>query len=374
MTESKRPTSVLNRAVRVAVLLGAVCLSFSYGIAVGRYQWPPYGMLKEMYNGLDGAPTVYGADHELLRLAFSDPLIPGEHIHPPITSLDGIHDANRSLLTPVDRFFDAYDRLVLIGATHLMLDGGVTRVLKVTYELHGTRYDAHAYAARGSASDPAAMLIIPGSGLNRSSALKDDATMLRQFGQSLTQYILIKPNEDVLAFHDGKSKLNKDFYLNWLLDNGGSYSAHYIVNSMALTKYLKRHHATLILAGFSQGGGAVLLNALQSNPDAAIVMNGFSILQARVTWAGHDQIIIPGLAQKLSVPDIRLRMQSSATKFFFSYGKNDVGTYNIEAHQRLTCDYLSDLPNVECAIHASGHSPPGNLVHAFLDRIVPPRP
>ncbi len=153
-----------------------------------------------------------------------------------------------------------------------------------------------------------------------------------------------------------------------MLDHGASYSAHYIASSLAITKYLQDKYDKVVVAGLSQGGNAALLNSLQSQPDAAIIASGFTIINEKAKWAGHDQIIIPGIRNRLSFDVIRSRIQQSTTRFLFTYGKEDVGTFKIEAEERLTCDYLSGTQNVECKIHNGGHVFPKDIITGFLSK------
>ena len=369
----------LSRLICVAVVMSVLGLSFGYSVGVGSYQGLPFSVLKNVQDALFAtrigwASDDYRGEQELLQFAFTDPLIQDTQIYAPITSLDDIYEANRSLMLPVKQFFGAYDHLEVIDAALLVLDQGATHVLKVTYELAGIQYYAYAYAVGAPKSGSGAALVIPGSGFNQSSAIyKNDPSnyhfgVIEALGDSLEKFILIKPNEDCLAFHDGRSKLNQDFFINWLLNMEASYSAHYITNSLAITKYLQKQYDKVVVAGLSQGGGAALLNALQSQPYAAIIASGFSVVDARVKWSGHNQIIIPGLQQRLNIDNIRARMRLLPTRFLFTYGKDENGTYKMEAHERLTCTYLSALQNVECGIHEYGHIFPVDIIQEFLSR------
>ena len=160
--------------IRLAIMFLALCVAFSYGVGVGVYQWPPFSTLNHVRDALlgwAGFSREYRGEEELLRVAFTDPLIRGEQVHPPITSLDGIYRANRSLKLGVERFFDAYDSLEVIDASPLALDQGSTKVLKLTYKLAGEEYHAYAYSIEYSQPARLAALIIPGSGFNQSSGI-----------------------------------------------------------------------------------------------------------------------------------------------------------------------------------------------------------
>ena len=65
---------------------------------------------------------------------------------------------------------------------------------------------------------------------------------LRQAGV-LQIYTLIKPNEDILAWHDGQGhKVHGNYIWNWHLNRAGSYSVSYLVQSLAFAKWMKSKH------------------------------------------------------------------------------------------------------------------------------------
>ena len=80
-----------------------------------------------------------GPEHEIFSHAFSDPIIENEMLYPALTTLDCIHEANSTLLMPVEDFFAAYDNLQIEAAETLTLDGGDTHLLHV-YLCPGRRH------------------------------------------------------------------------------------------------------------------------------------------------------------------------------------------------------------------------------------------
>ncbi|NKB23684.1 MAG: hypothetical protein GKR87_04775 [Kiritimatiellae bacterium] len=272
-------------------MIGGVLFAiFFYGVGVGHHHWPPFSLLKNVQDFLSGrSDRSYdnGVREELLRVAFTDKLIPDEQINKPITSLDGIYEINASLMLNLENFSNAYSSLELLDASQLVLDKGNTKVFKVDYKLADTGYKAYAYFTEKVPMAKKAALIIPGSGLNQSSSIYRNEPTNYHFGihealgDAYDIYVLIKPNEDCSAFHNGRKKLNKNFVINWLLDYGASYSAHYIVSSLAITKHMQNKYDHVVVARLSRGGSATLLNALQSQPDAAIIASGFSMLNEK---------------------------------------------------------------------------------------------
>jgi len=173
-----------------------------------------------------------------------------------------------------------------------------------------------------------------------------------------------------LAWHDGNGKkLSGDFIWNWHLNRDGSYSVSYLVNSLAFTKWMQGCFDRTLVAGLSQGGAAAMLNALQSKPDQAIVASGYSVINDQVEWAGHDQLIgAPGY-DAIVRPEVLVdRLKQSRTQWFFSWGKQDIGTYRIEAEEQRTAQLIRMLPNVTTAFHDKGHSFPVTDIKYFLKK------
>jgi len=91
------PKSVRRQRVRVAMVMAALCLVFFYAVGVVLYHWPPFSILKAardvLYDSIAlRSPNDYRGQDELIRFAFTDPLIQGEQIHDPISTLDGIYE------------------------------------------------------------------------------------------------------------------------------------------------------------------------------------------------------------------------------------------------------------------------------------------
>jgi len=384
---------------RLPYVVGLMAGLFVFGVSVGYFQerafwWVPFYAATQPHQDIatgkaagagdsdsdrqtvTSAPTLT-AEGELLQLAFTGSLIDHEKVLPVIESVEGIYKANESTYVPEAWLADAYARLAILESSRLLLDEGKTPVLKVKYRLRGRVYEAHAY---GQAADPCkgrgtASLIIPGSGTNQSSAIFEGASdnyhhgileALREDGGDV--FVLVKPNEDILAFHNGAKKLDYSFIINSHLNRGGSYSASYIVQSLAVAKYLKACYRSLILAGLSQGGAAVLLASLQAKPRAAIVASGYSSLVRKIAWSGFEQIVLPsGLYWGIhDAATLRARIAALPTRYLFSWGKDDSAYYKLEVENEFTCKAFARLRNVHCAAHDGGHVFPVEDIKAFL--------
>jgi hypothetical protein len=351
---------------------------FIYGLSVGHYHFPPHSQLasfKKYLASLKGDQVhVYkGKDQEILQFAFTDPLIPGELIHPPLTTLENVRDINESIFIPVENYYSAYDNLSVANVETLELNKGETDVVKLTFNLFDKQYEAYSYGKPSLDSQSRkAALILPGSGLNQSSAIYSNDPenyhygVIDIFDSEYDIFVFIKPNEDILAFHDGQKKLNLNYYVNWHLNRGGSYSASYIAQSIAFTKHLKENYKKVAVVGLSQGGSAALLNSLQSNPEISVVASGYSSIYEKVEGSGFNQIIIPGIDRFLHSPNLLKYFNDSDTQFFFSWGNKETGSYRIEAEENKTCHKFETLDNITCVYFDGGHVFPKDELKEFL--------
>lgn len=331
------------RFLRRCIFVVALSTTFIYGVGVGKYRWFPHDTFSAFKQSIFSAHqqiSEYQGEEELLRFAFTNPVIQGEMLLPSISTLEDIRKANDSIFLPVKHFFDAYRNIRILEDREITLNASPERIKALAFELGGREYDAYAYFSEKEAGDrKRAVLIIPGSGINQSSGLflSDSRNYHYDIMSAFPNddvYVFIKPNEDAYAFHRFTVKLDDAFIVNWHLNRGASYSAAYITQSIAFSKFLKTRYTEVVVAGLSQGGGAALLNALQSEPDYAIIASGFSIINENAEWSGFNQIVIPDVGSTLdSIADPISKLK---TRFLFTWGIQEIGTYHIEAMERLS--------------------------------------
>lgn len=362
------------RFLRHCVLVAVLGAAFFYGVGVGKYRWFPHDTFVAVKQSVLPAyqkPHNYQGEEELLRFAFTNPVIKGDMLLPPINTLEDIRKVNDSIFLPVEHFFDAYRNIRILEETEITLNASPESIKALAFELGGRAYNAYAYFSKKKAGErKRAVLIIPGSGINQSSGLflSDSRNYHYNIMSAFPNddvYVFIKPNEDAYAFHRGAGKLDDAFIVNWHLNRGSSYSAAYITQSIAFSKFLKVHYSEVVVAGLSQGGGAALLNALQSEPDYAIVASGFSIINKYVEWSGFNQIVIPNVGSMFDF--IEEPISKLKTRFLFTYGRREYGTYRMEAMERLAAKKLGVLKNVTTLIHDGGHIFPEKEIVAFLN-------
>lgn len=123
----------------------------------------------------------------------------------------------------------------------------------------------------------------------------------------------------------------------------------------------------MALFGLSQGGAAVLLVGLQSEPKFAAVASGHSILFQHALPAGADQIVgVPGYFDGFHEEILFSRIRESPTHWLFTWGKREIGIYGLEARGGPTYEALKGLENVTVFGHESGHVFPGAWPENFF--------
>lgn len=365
----------MQKQIKCGLLALVIAFAFCYGVGVGVYHWPPYSLLLKLKGGNATVPSD-DPEQQLLDYVFTEPVISGDQILDSVKNLDDLHHQLDAMILPIEAYWDAAESMSIDLVSNIQLNENQPDdcwLMQVQYSIDGRSYDAYAYRnspATEKANDSAAM-VIPGSGSNQSHAIygRDlnnyQSGILEAFPDDTDTYVFIKPNQDCLAIHNGEKRLHRDGYSNWLVSKGASYSAHYLVSSIAITKALQSRYSQVSVCGLSQGGEAALLNALQTAPSRAIVASGYSSLYDKVKWAADNQITLPGFLEKLSIPQIGIIISGQKTQYLFTWGVNENGTYGIEAKQGLLREAFSHLDNVTCAVHPGGHAYPLSTIREF---------
>ena len=368
-----------------------LAVSFTYGVLVGRFKWQPYGIFQELKSILF-IPNNYKSNNELQRsqrgedqlmeIVFPDTISDNHLYYPPIKQPKDILEYNERVFINQESFDHAYDSITILNSETLYRPREEPQVLKVSFIYQSKQYEVFAYATKlkqknSPETASTAALIIPGSGINQSLgiALTDQRNYHYGIQEALHgsveyMYTLIKPNEDFLAWHNGKGKkLGGNCIWNWHLNRNGSYSISYIVQSLAFVKWMKKHYKHTVVAGLSQGGTATLINAIQSQPSIAVVSSGISLIMNDVEIAGHDQIIgIPGYSDYFKADSLiaKLSKTSNTTRWLFTWGKLETDVYLMDAQNNITASKLNSLENILAVTHDGAHIFPVDVIVAFL--------
>ena len=277
--------------------------------------------------------------------------------YPPVTNHEVLYNRINALKTNIDSFDIAYDKIQILSSTLK------AHILIITFKYNDRIDTAFAYfkVGFGKSGKKVGIHIIPGSGINQSSAMfyndkknyqSNIVDLMRSYGDL---FILVKPNDDFLAIHNGIKKISETSFVNYLLNSGTSYSAYYLIQSFAISKYIKTKYEELYVCGLSQGGLAALINSLQSHPDKAIIASGYSVIMDNPHMSGHDQIIIPNYKVLSNSKLVKQHIQNMNTQFLFTWGIQETSFHGIDAKEKLTLEYFKELINVKCRIHSRGH-------------------
>ena len=261
------------RVVAVVAVAALSFLSFGSGVAIGAWQLPPYQALKAIWDSRpwedqslesSGDEIANGFDWEadLLESAFASNLsIDGELYYPPISNAQGIREANLAAFIETEGFENAFEEIVVVGTEQLELPSGSLPVVRVTYSYRQQIREAFSYGSMPNLCDGRrGSMVIPGSGDNQSSAIFTGDPENYHFGildavsseSPDYRFIFIKQNHDFLAWHDGQGKkMHGNYVFTWHLNRGGSYSASYLVDALAFSKWMEGCFQETAIIGLS---------------------------------------------------------------------------------------------------------------------------
>lgn len=287
-----------------------------------------------------------------------------------VTNLQQLQEASESIYMPADTIVDAVSKL-----QNIKVEQEQQHIVRLSYEILRHNYSSYAYTDRVYKNTDTAYLFIPGTGENESGKIfysnqEDYHCCLRTelSRKNVAFYVYVKPNTDFLAIHHKGKILDGNIALYpQLISMGGSYSTRYLVDAIALVKYLKSVYRKVVIIGLSQGGAAALLVALQAEPDVAIVSSGYSILNAGPVYiANIEQIVIPGFLSRYTPEYIRKTIQQQSTQYLFSYGQAENGIYGYEAAEKVTENFMKNVENASFYYHSKGHVYPEKGITDYL--------
>ena len=235
----------------------------------------------------------------------------------------------------------------------------------ISYTYKGSTDTVYAYLKKSlkMPNDSTGTLIIPGSGINQSSKIFYNNNTKTNYQSNVDDifqlygdvFILVKPNEDFLAIHNGEKKIGESSFVNYLINRGSSYSGYYFIQSLVLSKFIQEKYNKLLVTGISQGGYVALMNSLQSKPDITIIASGYSILFDKPHQSGHNQFILPFHNIIFNSEVIKNNIRRSTTNYLLTYGQRETGVYGQEANNYITNNYFENLKNVTTKFHKGGH-------------------
>lgn len=99
-----------------------------------------------------------------------------------------------------------------------------------------------------------------------------------------------------------------------------------------------------------------MLDALQSEPNQAIVAARYYVIIDQVEWSGFGRlIIVTGYADILRPEFVLNQLKQQTTQWFFSWGRSGTDVDRIEAEEKRKANSIGGLQTVTIAIHEQGH-------------------
>lgn len=349
---------------KIALSLTLV-LVFVLLIFVGKYKSYFDPMTQRVVNFVKPIKKYNSKEDLIFDIGFNQPLA-CKSLLPEIKTLTDF-DKMFETLVCADIGLDSVYDMVKINSQK-QLDNNI---LKIDYAIGSEKFSAHVFYHPNAMYKNNASLIIPASGEDVSWKMENNMPtkgyrlddILKKYSDT---YILIKPNESVLALHHKGLKMSYDMIYARLLNKGKSYSKLYMQHAIAVVKYLKLKHQTVATFGLSQGGLANVIVSEFASPNYAWVCGGYSQLCDNYYYAGSNQIIANDIQEFIHSNYIKTKMKYSDTQYYFSYGKEDDDFYNYEYNHHDTEKSFKEVKNTNFVYFNDGHDYPYTQIEDFV--------
>ncbi len=262
------------------------------------------------------------------------------------------------------RFQSAIDSIVVDSLVQLKHD-----LVKIFYHLGSYQSFAISYISTPQKNRDTVTLYVPSSvpnsgyttfyGQNEREKPVEEAQMIGDL------FILEKPGDGVQALHNNYYNFNLTKVLPYIINMGNSYSKKYLIDALALSKYLKSKYKVFNIWGCSQGGSATLLISTLVKPTTAVVASGYSVKTLDFLWLHSNQLISTGV-NKFFDP-VSLPSKLNGTKLLFTFGKKEPDWYGLETRNHYTQDLFKSSKNIFVKYHSAGHKWPTQLVKEFYN-------
>ena len=362
--------------MRKLLLIISIGFVFIYGIAIGHYKLFPFDILYLVKN------KVHKENNKSpLYEVFTEEVSNEELIYPSLLNLNDVYIYNKKILIPKGLYSQAYKNIKLGQIEEINMASNI-EILKINFLLDKKKYSAFAYGKKIKQCENqnnSTALIIPGSGHNQSFKIykNDPSNYHYGYHEALKEggvdniLIQIKPNNDARAWHNGfGKKVSDNFIFSWQIRMGGSFSISYLIEAMAIVKYIQSCKNKSVVMGLSQGGEAALYVALQASPTYAIISSGYSLQGEYWIPAGFDQLLGIPDSEKIAKKEKFINfISNSPTNYFFSWGDNEGLYYGTDAKNQFTKEILDTIDNATGIIHSKGHRFPVTEIQNFLKKI-----
>jgi len=198
-------------------------------------------MLKPFYHYVNSYQSLNYKSIELLDELFTEQLLSKENlIYAPINSFSELYTRINENYTPIEEEkFDLYSNIKIVKDSIFNLNG--YNIIKITFSLNNRIYNSYNYF--NNFPQDTAFLILPGSDPNQSYAIVSENNKNYHYGfytkfkNRYGIFVYIKPNEDILAWHNGSKKINGYAYYNTLISWGPHLGILALYNQLQLLSF-----------------------------------------------------------------------------------------------------------------------------------------
>jgi hypothetical protein len=163
-----------------------------------------------------------------------------------------------------------------------------------------------------------------------------------------------------------------DDYLLWYLNTAYTpYGINYLIEIIAMVKYLQAHYDKVFIFGLSEGGYATMLTTMYTEPDAAIISGGYSIgLDTNYVENSFLRYRFDYLLDTFNQVKVKNHIAASKTNFLFTWGENDpVPTMDPEHDFHHTENYFGPMANCSYFYDFYDHTfPPCQVIDTFIQK------
>ncbi len=277
-----------------------------------------------------------------------------------------------SSLVPLDSINSSMNAWYALNPTYAYQQ--TNPCFKVNFNLKEISSSAYTTFSPGTASaNPngrTAFLIFPGSGDNATTEMIQGVgyhnlqcqvkDYLQQYGDV---YIQIRPLQDIRGFQWNHARLMCEYpdpsqVVNYLASKDKLYGVNVLIESIALTKYLKQAYDRVVILGLSYAGQYCLMNSFETQPDGVLVSGGYTIdvdaiYGSNAVQLPHFGSLFYDLLQRDSA---KLKIQQSNSEFLFSWGAGADPINETVGH--VTENYFTGLTNTQYYYNYTSHTFP----------------
>ncbi|HOZ52353.1 MAG TPA: T9SS type A sorting domain-containing protein [Chitinophagaceae bacterium] len=362
---------------------------------------------KNLCAQLSPADSVFFNQHFAESMYVDLNLFPGNwFVHPEVTS---VLDLNSKLLQIFKfnsgDFTNAYENMQV--ESNFEYDTALNQTFNSYYSLYGNAYRQYDplikldFTLQGKTNtsystftptnigieNEIAFFVIPGSNNNQTSEIiigngyhNTNCFLKNQLLNYGDVFVHCKPLEDYRALYWNSKKFNSGDYvtpvLNYVYNYQDSldrpYGINYLIECLAMIKYLNAHYKKVVLIGCSLGGYSSLIASLNCPTDGCIISSGYTnFIETDSTFLYELSQNFKLLPYQYTNSIIKNKISESKSNYLFTWGNYDSYWYQIENATHNTESDFSDLDNCSYFYDYNHHAfPTCHATDTFIQKII----